>query len=384
MSGFVISGDNEKKIRGTLVFMQITAVYVALVSVFGAYFSVFETGIEFRTMCLRALVIVGAVHVLLFRTEHLGRRTFVIVLLTGCLAAVWKETLFKGIVPFVNAYIEQRNQFYSIEQPGMAQEPDILGCFAVAAIIQLLLGLILTVILRSGRGGILALLVMLLPVILAATVGHMPSYTASWELLAAGVLYLMMYRRKTEGLKIQEIAAAAVVLAIFYGLGYVSAPLITAYKEEHRKEYDEIQEKIIDSQQVDVREMIENQLERSGDYLEGGIGEGDLRNLSGYHPQGVVEMEVAVDELPKSTVYLKAFVGTTYTGSKWKELKTSEFSDVISPIFGGTKRRELMNEPFDRIEKGNNNLTKQQMTITIKNASAGYGCLLYTSDAADE
>lgn len=389
MAGFVISKASENRRKGILVVVQMAAVYVVLVSVFAAYFSVFDPEVEAgcrmypSMMWLFILAVVCVARILLFQSKHPGRRIVLLIFIAGIFAAVWRELILNGIAPFVNAYIEQRNQFYHIEQPGMEQSPDTLGYLVVLTGIQVLIGLILTAVLKAERGGILTFIVMLIPVILAATVGHMPSDMASWALIAAGILYLIVYHGKNEIPSMSGIAMAAGVLVILYGCGRVVLPQIESYKQEHQQEYDEIKDRIIESQQVDIKAMIEDKIETAGDYAKGGIGEGDLKELSGYHPQGTKEMEVTVTEFPESTVYLKAFVGSAYNGSKWEELKSSQFSEVISPIMGGVKRRDLLNEPFTRIVNGIGNLEEQQMEIHITGASAAYGYVPYYAEVPE-
>lgn len=380
MAGFIITEKKKQNSNG--FFLQTAAVYAALLSVYAAYHSVFDTGIPFSAASVIILAVVPVLELLVRKERYLGWKILILSVLFGFFVFFFRESFLKGIAPFVNSYIEQRNIFYAVSQPGMNLTPDAREQLIVLTGILFVLGLVLAVALKIRRGSAAALIVMLIPVILAATVGHMPSALTVWALIAARVFYLIIYHRKDGTFPLREIISAAGVLALLWACTFAVHPLIEDYKESHLQEYGEIKEAIIQSQQqqLDVRSLIESQIDGSTNYAAGGVGEGTLENLSVLRPSGTPELEVTVTELPQSRIYLKAYVGTTYTGQRWEELDSFRFSRVISPFGGGTERRELMNEPFSRIENGSSGLKQQQMRIQLLEASPAYGYSPYYAE----
>lgn len=383
MSGFTLTPKTDSNTDG--FFIQTAAVYTALLSVFAAYYSVFDVGITLRITALLLLAVVPALELLVRNRKYLGIKVLLLVILLGIAAFFYRESLLKGIAPFVNNYIEQRNLFYFVSQPGIEQSPDTIEDLIVLAGIQILFGLILAIVLKIRRCSILALLVMLIPVILAATVGHMPSTITSWGLLAAGSLYLITFHRRAGTFPLREITTATCIFIVLYLCTLAIQPQIANYKKLHQQKYDEIRAAFIESQkqQIDIRGMIQKDLEINSNYAKGGIGKGSLDNLAEHQSLGTVEMEVTVNELPESRIYLRAFTGTSYTGKQWKELSASLFSSVISPFAGDEKRRELMTEPFTRIQHGNNDIKQVQMKIDLLEASADYGYSPYYAEIPD-
>lgn len=380
MAGFIITTRGKQE--NDNLFLQTAAVYTALLSVFAAFYSVFDTDISLITVSMILLVVVPALELLLRTRKRLVWKILSPVILLGIAAVLFRETLMKGITPFVNSYIDQRNTFYAISQPGIDLIPDAWEPVIVLAGILTLLGWCLAVVLKLRRGFLLALAVLLIPVILAATVGHMPSTLTSWYLIASAILYLTAYRRTDGAFPLREIAAAFTVLVFLFACTLVTRPLFQMYKESHQQEYENIKTALSQSQeqQFHFREMLENQSVTIENYASGGVGEGSLENLHEFRPQGTTEMEVTVSDLPQTRIYLKAYVGTTYTGKAWEELDSSRFSSVISPILGDSKRRELMNEPFTRIANGTAGLEPQQMQITLAGASSSYGYSPYYAE----
>lgn len=376
MAEFVIEKERKKNTGG--IWIQMAAVFAVLLSVFAAYESVFPTGITPGMIGGILVVVVFILGFLVWKKEHLGRKILLLMVFMGIAMALGRERLIGGIAPFVNRYIEQRNLFYHVNQPGIEAVTDSVGELAVLAGILLLLGVILSVVLRIRRGGILVLLVMLILVILAATVGHMPSSSAAWGMMAAGGLYLIVYHRVDGAFPLREIIMAAVVLALLYLCTLVTLPQIQNYKEAHQQEYAQIKDAIIASQveRLDIRRLIEDKLSYNSNYATGGIGEGNLKNLSENQPQGTEELGITVTERPESSIYLKAYVGTIYTGKEWKELETSQFREMQSYNAG----RELLDEPFRRIENGSNSMEKQQIQIRILAAETGYGYAPYYAE----
>ena len=379
--------------------MQIVAVYAALLSVFGAYHAVFSLNIKFSIVSLSLLGVVVGLELFLCVTKHTGRILLLFCIILGALAMFLREHVINGIAPYVNSYIEKRNEFYGISQSGMDVVSGMADDLVILIGVQLLLGMVLSIVLKKQKGGILTLLVMLIPVILAATVGYMPTTFSSWCLLSSGSLYLIMYHRSDEKIPVREITMAAGVLLMLYLCTLLIQPKIADYKDAHLMQYKRIRHEITESQNehLKIESLLKERFEwkkesdsadtdradKAGDYITGGIGAGNLDQLTKIAPEGTKELTVTVSERPTSRIYLKAYVGTTYTGTKWEELGSIEFSRLMSPFGTSTERRELMNEPFTRIADSSNRPDPLYLKVDLLNASRKYGYSPYYAEIGE-
>lgn len=376
--------------------VQILAVYFVLAAVFAAYFSVFKIGI--RLWAADAILLIPVLVSSLVLRGKRGRKKKAALLLAVAAACSGAGNLFhmRGIAPFVNSFVQQYNRFYETSLPMVEGEVRREGVLLVLVGIQLLLAAVLLLAVRAKRAGIPLLLVLALPAGLAAVVGRMPSWAASWGLVAAGTFYRIVSHQRGNTVRqkggkaasskqrlragaaedfLRNVGSAGVVLGILYVCCMFAAPKIEAYREAHRPAYQNIKNTLVDAQQINLGEIVSEKLSGmvgGSNYSEGGIGKGNLSGLEEHRSKGTREMEVVLNEWPESRVYLRAYTGTTYTGSKWKELGSADFAKVVSPIGGGKQKEALFNIPFRRLEAGASFENRDTMQIKVLNASTEF------------
>lgn len=381
----------EKRNQGTRfdksgILLQFIAAYAVILSVFAAYDSVFQFDAGIAASAVMLCVVIPVPGLLLRNGTHMWEKSILLILAMGILAALFYRHLLNGIAPYVNAYIEQRNRFYRLNQMKMDVSAQSADHLLVLAGLQMLFGIILIVSLKKRRGGIAALLILLIPVLLAATVGHMPSSATSWGLLASGSLYYIVYHRRDGKLPLEDVGIAATILLLLYCISFLLQPQIIKIKDTYNEEYQNIQEYLIamQNQNFDMRSILKNRLESKDSDVKTGIGEGDLSDLSELKTDGTEALIVTLSERPDSRIYLRAYTGATYTGERWEELQMTEFSKLM-PLSGtGDERRELMREPFFRIENSSGQPKSQKMQIEIVNASVKYGYSPYYAYISDK
>lgn len=61
---------------------------------------------------------------------------------------------------------------------------------------------------------------------------------------------------------------------------------------------------------------------------EGGVSDGVLSGDSGYRVEGVEDLRLICREKPEETLYLKGYVGSTYTGESWETTSEKDFSNA--------------------------------------------------------
>lgn len=372
MTEFKIRESIQEKESYGMFGIQTLAVYWMLVSVFATYFSVFKIEMKIWMVYMMLLFPVFAVSILL---RGRRRRKFKTVLLIAVsVAGLIASNFFsmRGMAPFVNSYIERYNAFYNtsllLMETGVRKEA--VWIFLVG--IQILLAVILVLPLRTKKGGILVLLVMMLPTVLAAVVGYFPSWKSSWSLIASGTFYLLVSHQKAVMGMARTMVNAAVILGLIYGCCMVLAPRLEAYREAHRTEYQEVKNTLIEAQRIDLGEKFAEGVGRRSNYSTGGIGKGDLSGTEKHHPTGSTEMEVVLSDCPPSRVYLRAYTGSVYTGSKWKEIENAAFAKVLSPFEGKRQKEELFSMPFQRLAESTSSVKSEKMQIKILNASTEF------------
>lgn len=216
-------------------------------------------------------------------------------------------------------------------------------------------------------------MIVLIPVILAAITGNMPSFECCWGLLAAVIWYRLVYYQNGKRNLIRGTVYAGIIISMLCVLGKACGNQIFQYRDQHEKEYLEIRNALIDGQYLDVGQKLAERSKEEGNFAQGGIRRGNLKNLDCQRSQGTEEMEITVGEPPTSRIYVKAFVGTTYTGEEWKELGRSKLLKLGS----NRKRLEILNEPYERIKTGNNSLNRYTMKLRPLGASAKHGYMPY-------
>lgn len=323
MTEFKIQENVQGKETYGTACVQTLAVYLVLLAVFAAYFSVFEIDVKFWASAALMVLPVLFSSSILYRKK--GRRKKAVLLLATALVCMAAGNLWKmrGFLPLVDAFVKQYNQFYVDALPVPEGEAWRGGVLIVLAGIQLLLSTVLVLSARAKKTGLALALVLAIPVVLAAVVGCMPSWEASWGLVASGAFYLIASHQS--GKLLRNMGSVAAVLGIVYICSVIAVPEIEAYRETHKTEYRKIKDTLIGAQQINLGEIVSGNADNGDDnYSEGGIGKGNLKGLEEHRPKGAKKMEITLPEKPYSTVYRREYIGVRYTGDKWKKKKSPE------------------------------------------------------------
>lgn len=382
MAGIEILDRRQQRVRETAI-MQAAAVFVVLLAVFVAYFSVFQVGIAWHQMVLSLGIVVVAAQVLLWSEKYRIQKIIIALIAIVIAGFVFYEEIYEGRILYVNKYVELYNQYYEDTLPVIAENGSPEASFWVLILLEVLFSILLYTVLHTKKGLVFAVLVMLLPVILTATVGVFPTTWSCFLLLAAGCIYVIVYRTYAAKLPMKEVLGAAVIFGILIMFAWIAKPKILEYKEKNIEKYKEIKNTLIDLQYVRfdwIKGDIFESKDQDGDNATGGIAKGDLEGLEEVRFSGKTEMEVVVTKKPTRSLYLKAYVGTTYTGTSWRKLEAGQFEEVIPILNGESKRRELMNEPFRRVTEGGSNVETQQIRIHLKNASSEFAYTPYFAE----
>ncbi len=374
----LITGEKNKKWQ--MPAAQAVMVYLVLLSIFYAFFSVFYLEIEGRYVFLTVGGTVAASAFVMWNKKYFWQKTAGIIL-TGVLFGIFQyQRMYFGALAYIRSYIELYNQFYFDDLSIDGAEADLFSKIIILVSIGLLFSFILLVVLKKKKLLWLFVLLMLLPVILSAIVGKMPETFSCIFLMVSGCFYVVLYYHSAEKWPVRDWTVTAVLLAAVVGSSAVIQPLIMNYKNNHIEAYQNIKQSIKDSQNKTISDIENIEIGSIG----GGIAKGKIKNLTSFNPTGKKVMEVSVKGKPDRAIYLRAFVGSEYVNEGWQEISKGELSEVIPLIGGQDEARELMNEPFRRVDEGPNGFQKYSMEITFSGISTEFGYAPYLANITSE
>lgn len=372
MYGFeIITKSQDECPEPVNAVVLILGAYLSACTVWYGFMSVFP--IKTKAVIVYVLQFIVIVLWVFISGLKRGGKPAGVLVTAGCalMAVFMRAPLMLGINHFANQYITLKNEFYSTDQP-LYEDTHEQGLYLALFLIQMVLAAILVLVLKTGRGALLAAALLALPFILAATVGEMPSTVSGWGIIGAGVIFFIIYRsRDVKKLK-REITAAALAFAVTALVAAIVQPAILKVRDKNEKQYIKIHNMLVDIQQETKENSFSTILGGNENYAEGGVGRGDLRNLEENRPKGTTDMVVTVDRYPGETVYLKAFVGSVYTGKKWEEPSEKDLKKSLKDAGAPVDEKALFGEPFERIKGGQNNLESLNMKVKLESASEAF------------
>ncbi len=382
MAGLDIIGKGQKRTWKTAVVWSV-AVSVVLTSVFSAYFSVFAVNVQlYQTMILMGIV--ASLTVFLLWDEKKTKRNVMIALIASLgFAGVYWKRIYEGIIFYVDSYGVLKKQYDGINSSILHNEPDIPSILIVTAVIGMVLSIILVAVLKARKGIICLVLIMMIPVFLAGTVGKLPNTWMCFGLMAAGCVYAVVYHQNKDKPPMRELFTAAAILLVLLSCSTASKQMLVKYKEKHQVEYQNIRQVLMELQDTGIdgiKKTVAENFDGGRNFAGGGLNEGNLSGLSSAEISGKTAMEITVTKIPEGKIYLKAFVGSFYTGKEWDKLGALEFAKVISPFGGAKDKRNLMSEPYRKIADGNNSVKEQQIELSLKATSSKFAYTPYYSN----
>lgn len=371
--------------------IQAAAVYFLLMAVFSAYFSVFHMKISVLEMSI-ALGI-SALFLLLIMGNQKQRRK---IYLAGCVffagaGFIMGKQLYGGLASFLNKFIELYNQYYANPKQTIIAESTEYSSRIALFFMGVILGFVLYIILDKKKGLLFAILIIMLPIIISAVVGKMPLTATWWLMIAATCFYLSVYRQNRATLSVKGLTCLSGLIVGIIVLSTAVQSMIIDYKNLHLENYNKIRAELLDAQEAslgDWKDNISDMMNPKQEFA-GGVSKGKLSKNASVNPTGEVAMEIVMTQQPTDKIYLKAYVGSEYTGDSWREISAGDLSEILPRIGGATKRRELLNEPFRRVAESDydeflGDLEVPQMTIKLVNASREFGYAPYCAEITDK
>lgn len=373
------------------VIIQPAVVYFVLLSVCATFDSVFALSISVRSMGMLLFIAVPLSYILVTVIKP-NKKLWVLLPIILILAVIMRKFLVENVISvFVRGGTEIYDSFLQLYNPyygtnffvvveSVSKSDIMITVFAA----QLILGIFLNLILRKKKGMLFAVLITLLPVICTAVVGYMPGSLPSWGLIISIGMFSIVYNCEADQVPGKSIVAGVAVFIGLFLLSQAVVPIVNNVKKDKIDEYISFREEIRDFGIDKLTVEIQSKIEGPKNYSEGGIGKGNFVGLSNFSTKGVTHMEVTLPEKPNEDIYLKAFVGSNYTDRGWEEIENSKLSDIFPLLSGNDKKRDLLNEPFYRIEDGENDLNKQHIEIENIAASTKYGYSPYFAEISDD
>lgn len=371
--------------------VQAAAVCFMLVAVFSAHFSVFEMNISTAQMVITLFFSTLFLLLIMWNRKNQIKVRFAGAAVLAFVGVGLRNTLYGGVSSYINAFIERYNDYYSNSKASIVAESTEYSSLIALFFLGATLGFVLYIVLDKKKGIIFTILIAMLPVILAAVVGKLPLPANWWITIVAVCFYLLVYRQKQGIVSVNGFVMLAGILAGVIVLSIIIQTMIIDYKNLHIDEYKQVRSELLDTQEKNIGDWkdMASDLTNSKVTLGGGISKGKLSKNSSVNPTGEVAMEIVMTKRPSQTLYLKAYVGSKYTGKSWEEISNRELSEVLPGIGGAEKRRELMNESFRRVSEGDfvtsaNPPREEELTIELINASREFGYVPYCAEITRE
>lgn len=378
VAGFEIIQKGNKS-RKNLI-LQPIAVYCVLLAVFAVHTSVFKVDIALNTIGIILLPAIGISYYIQLIKWNKKRIISLISILLLLFAVGWiwygksiETFLEHGFSVFYNSFIKLYNVYYEVNIPLLSGATKKNETLIMVFLIQFLLGLIVSYVMRKGKGMIFTVIISLLPVVLSANVGYIPGVKQSLGLITAVLFYVLCYKNQEELLNKKEVAVAGIFLSVIFAASAVITPIFQNYVDQHSREYEDVRNMINEFSFMDFKEKLE--IKNIIDYSEGGVRQGDFSELSQFRPKGKLHMDIVVTEKPKERVYLRGYVGTEYTSEGWRGM--DKYTYLRSPLQTEKSRRQLMSEPFQRVENSLVAIDKNHIKIELKGASTNYAYTPY-------
>lgn len=364
--------------RVSLFVLRTLVVCLAVIAWWECMFSVFP-GMEvdrswlYALTCLSALVIHAG---MAGRWRKMALPTLacaLVLLVWRCLPAVQGAAAH-----LVNGYLTvHQERGFSVrfwEERALSPEALALGT-VVLVCVPLLVVLILVV--RLGRGKLVAVLVFFIPVLTAVLEGAFPTAAPNWMLILAGGCYLTVAgaggseTAGSPGAVWAGTAAAAVILLVLGGASVLAGRAVDVIRLEEEGIYlqarEAIQTGIVDNlnqvrlqiegqdQEENRREEVQQPEETEEEQAEedapqpeeqrespapetvdgalswdtGQEGMTELSSVAEFVPDQTAAVTVELEEAPTDTVYYPLRRGGTYTGQTWEETSSEDGEDSI-------------------------------------------------------
>ncbi|MDO4309055.1 MAG: transglutaminase domain-containing protein [Eubacteriales bacterium] len=312
-----------------------------------------------------------------------GKRVLIglfLVALYGAVCFVFQRQIQDGFFQTANSVIRRINQTYdgNIRTFGVGQGTE--GTVFLFAVLFPLTGVLGAGLVRGQK--LLVVAAVLFPVLaMTAVAGGSPAEVWLFLLTVSLVVLAASARSRIRGMSV-ALAAGVLVLAVSVPAWYVVRPLLDVPAASAAKAGTKIQMRLMQSLWKFLPEISGGNLNLSLEGVGGGVEDGTLGAVDGYYFTGVEALRVTSAQKPQETVYLKGFVGETYTGDSFEAGNEKNFVNAAASWkTEGNSALYIQNLPFLRMMyyenfSGENapdetrELTTSANTITVENLNA--------------
>lgn len=361
----------KPKKENILNVIQIASVFMVLLSSFAILFSVFKFEVHISTFCVTSIVAAGLGYGIVFIVQKKKVTALIIFPIYILLFALNWES----VAPFANKFIILWNAYYKTSYRKMAENDIETGAIMMLFLIQLFFALVISFVLLKNSYWYIAAVMIISVIVMDSAVGYMPSTMIGLAWILSSFLYFVVYHQQGKKEDIANLLQVVVILALLCIVALYLSPYLENYKKDN-KEYETMKQKLTDIQKFDFGKWFADLIESNSNYVDSGIGRGDLQNAVEFKATGKKALSVIASSKPKKTLYLRAFIGSRYiNGKTWEQLRNYDFSGLCS---NQDDYKELVNQVFHQVDR-EQILQKQHIKVELLNASDEFGYSPYNS-----
>lgn len=368
--------NKKEKLNIEQVILYILAVYIAVNALYSVLYGIAPLGYQPIGMLLITVILVPIAYMIQMHNWKTIRT--VIYVAVAVLVMIWRRSslfsyFIQAIAPCANKYIELYNEYYADAIPPVMRMYEDSPSETFFIFIVFVLSVVFCYILRKHKGIVVVTVLFMVPICLSTNVGFFPSTKACLKLLAAFILFYMVYSCNSGQYRIvfrtATVGAVLIVVTMF-----LTKPFMD-YVDKKEVKYQTVRADILRIQQMDLMTAI-NEVVHAKAPKDLNTNGGKLKGWEERNPKNVKLMEVVLSSEPTEDIYLRGYTGARFDGNKWNEVKHSQY--MIYNLEFDSVKRELM----EVIPNILNYLDEESSTITIyknglksKYAYPPYNCI---------
>lgn len=296
------------------------------------------------------ILVLCAWYVGISHSEKIGDFLFLLsYLLISILFFIKRELFFNGLFTLINHIIRQINNYYSMNlNMYIVTESDTATLYFLGISMAILIGFLSRAV--CPRPQVSILLLETAPVlILGLTLGNLP-FQAAVMMLILSYLMASCFNQAPDlilNIRIALCTGIGVLMLYLISSAFLS-PIISPNLYRHS-----------DSLLNGVRQLavkLESSKLLPGKLFSflstsGTIEDGTLSNQTPNY-MGIETLQITMDQLPNQTTYLKGFVGSDYSFSKWEPISQDNFQKASAAWANSSSpEQDLSNMPYQIFQK---------------------------------
>lgn len=303
-----------------------------------------------------------------------------LVVLYGAVCFVFQNRIQDGFFQTANAVVRRINEAYDGNVRTFAVGQGKESTMFLLAVLFPVTGVLGAGMVRRQKPLVVG--AVLFPVLaMTAVAGGVPEDVWLFLLTLSLVILSASARSRVKSMSV-VLAVSILTLAVSVPAWYVVRPVLDMPAVSAAKAGTKIQMRLMQSLWKVLPEISGGNLNLSLEGIGGGVEDGTLGAVDGYYFTGVEALRVTSTQKPQETVYLKGFVGETYTGSSFEAGNEKNFVNAAASWkTEGNSALYIQNLSFLRMMyyenfSGENapdetqDLTTSSNTITVENLNA--------------